>query len=74
MMKDPRTGELVGLCVDLLKHLSDELGFSYSITLVKDNTYGELDEATMKWNGMIREIIDHVSWLGFCRYSEIYPS
>uniref|UniRef100_A0ACB8FR13 Glutamate receptor ionotropic, kainate 3 n=1 Tax=Sphaerodactylus townsendi TaxID=933632 RepID=A0ACB8FR13_9SAUR len=49
-----------GYCVDLLKELSHILGFVYDIRLVEDGKYGAQDEKG-QWNGMIRELIDHVT-------------
>lgn len=50
-----------GFCIDLLKELSGILGFRYEVRLVEDGKYGVPDESTGEWNGMIRELIDHVS-------------
>lgn len=49
-----------GFCIDLLKELSNILGFSYEIRLVPDGKYGSQDDKG-QWNGMIRELIEHVS-------------
>lgn len=49
-----------GYCIDLLKELSHILGFSYEIRLVEDGKYGAQDDKG-QWNGMIKELIDHVS-------------
>lgn len=50
-----------GYCVDLLRELSGILGFRYEIRLVEDGKYGAFEESTGQWNGMIRELMDHVS-------------
>lgn len=50
-----------GYCMDLLKELSNILGFSYDVHLVEDGKYGSQDETTGQWNGMVRELMDHVS-------------
>lgn len=50
-----------GFCVDLLRELSGILGFRYEIQLVEDGKYGAIEENTGQWNGMIRELMDHVS-------------
>lgn len=52
-----------GYCIDLLKELAHILGFSYEIRLVEDGKYGAQDEKG-QWNGMIKELIDHVSGAG----------
>lgn len=50
-----------GYCIDLLRELSTFLGFTYEIKLVEDGKYGARDDASGQWNGMVRELIDHVS-------------
>lgn len=50
-----------GYCIDLLRELSSILGFRYELRLVEDGKYGALDESTGQWNGMVRELMDHVS-------------
>lgn len=50
-----------GYCIDLLRELSGILGFRYEVRLVEDGKYGALDEGTGQWNGMVRELMDHVS-------------
>uniref|UniRef100_A0A670IJ56 Glutamate receptor n=1 Tax=Podarcis muralis TaxID=64176 RepID=A0A670IJ56_PODMU len=50
-----------GYCIDLLRELSTFLGFTYEIRLVEDGKYGARDDASGQWNGMVRELIDHVS-------------
>lgn len=49
-----------GYCLDLLKELSNILGFSYEVRLVLDGKYGAQNDKG-EWNGMVRELIDHVS-------------
>lgn len=49
-----------GYCIDLLKELAHILGFSYEIRLVEDGKYGAQDDKG-QWNGMVKELIDHVS-------------
>ena len=49
-----------GYCLDLLKELSNILGFSYEVKLVTDGKYGAQNDKG-EWNGMVRELIDHVS-------------
>ena len=50
-----------GYCIDLLRELSAILGFRYEVRLVEDGKFGALDEGTGQWNGMVRELMDHVS-------------
>ena len=49
-----------GYCLDLLKELSNILGFAYEVKLVTDGKYGAQNDKG-EWNGMVRELIDHVS-------------
>lgn len=49
-----------GFCIDLLKKISEILGFEYDIRLVEDSRYGSQDEKG-QWNGLVKELIDHVS-------------
>lgn len=50
-----------GYCIDLLRELAHILGFTYEIRLVEDGKYGAQDDNTGQWNGMVKELIDHVS-------------
>lgn len=54
-----------GYCIDLLKELAVILGFTYEIRLVEDGKYGAQDDKG-QWNGMIKELIDHVSGARGC--------
>ncbi|XP_031427577.1 glutamate receptor ionotropic, kainate 1 isoform X1 [Clupea harengus] len=49
-----------GYCLDLLKELSNILGFSYEVKLVSDGKYGAANDKG-EWSGMVRELIDHVA-------------
>ncbi|KAM8900408.1 glutamate receptor ionotropic, kainate 1 isoform 2-T2 [Spinachia spinachia] len=49
-----------GYCLDLLKELSNILGFTYEVRLVGDGKYGAQNDKG-EWNGMVRELIDHVA-------------
>uniref|UniRef100_A0A4W3HVM3 Glutamate receptor n=1 Tax=Callorhinchus milii TaxID=7868 RepID=A0A4W3HVM3_CALMI len=51
-------GRFEGYCIDLLKELSNILGFTYEVRLVDDGKYGAQDEKG-QWNGMVRELMDH---------------
>lgn len=48
-----------GYCLDLLKELSNILGFIYEVKLVSDGKYGAQNDKG-EWNGMVKELIDHV--------------
>lgn len=56
-----------GYCLDLLKELSNILGFSYEVKLVSDGKYGAQNDKG-EWNGMVRELIDHVCFTFFLFY------
>ncbi|KAK3090570.1 hypothetical protein FSP39_012761 [Pinctada imbricata] len=47
-----------GLCVDLLKIMSEEMRFDYELYEVPDKTWGLKDQRTGQWNGLIREIVE----------------
>ncbi|XP_076832118.1 glutamate receptor ionotropic, kainate 1 [Brachyhypopomus gauderio] len=49
-----------GYCLDLLKELSNILGFAYEVKLVSDGKYGAQNDKG-EWNGMVRELMDHVA-------------
>lgn len=48
--------ELEGFCMDLLSEVAKKVGFRYRIHLVKDGSYGRVDESG-HWNGMIGEVV-----------------
>ena len=48
-----------GYIPDFIKLLSEELGFKYILTLVKDGLYGDFDHDG-NWNGMIGEVVRQV--------------
>lgn len=50
-----------GYCIDLLRELANILGFTYEVRLVEDGKYGAQDENTGQWNGIVKELMDHVS-------------
>ncbi len=50
-----------GYCIDLLRELAAILGFTYEVRLVEDGKYGAQEESMGQWNGMVRELMDHVS-------------
>uniref|UniRef100_A0A4W3I6T3 Glutamate receptor n=1 Tax=Callorhinchus milii TaxID=7868 RepID=A0A4W3I6T3_CALMI len=49
-----------GYCLDLLKELSNILGFTYEVRLVADGKYGAQNDKG-QWNGMVRELVDHIA-------------
>lgn len=54
-----RGSELEGFCMDLLSQLSQKIGFTYDLHLVKDGRYGAMDTSG-NWNGMIGELVSGV--------------
>ena len=46
-----------GFAVDLVKELSQQLGFNYVLKLSDDGHFGQQD-GSGKWNGMIGELVD----------------
>ena len=52
-----------GFSVDLADHLSNFLGFNYTIKLVDDGNYGK-EVSPDNWNGMLGEVMDEVA--DFC--------
>ncbi|XP_038059342.1 glutamate receptor ionotropic, kainate 1-like [Patiria miniata] len=66
MLREPTDGTQLegndryeGYCIDLLKMISEEVGFEYEIQLVNDGNYGA--EVDGRWNGMIGELIEGVA-------------
>lgn len=53
MAKD---NELEGYCVELMYDLAKKLGFSFTLSVVKDGKYGFVDQAG-NWTGMIGEVV-----------------
>lgn len=49
-----------GFCIDLLKRISGQVGFQYTIRLVPDHMYGVYDPETKTWNGIVRELMERV--------------
>lgn len=54
-----------GFCIDLLKSIATQVGFQYQIRLVPDNMYGVFDTETKQWNGIVRELMERVSYIFF---------
>ena len=50
-----------GFVVDLIQKLSQEVKFKYEMYLVADKKYGNYDEKTGSWTGLIKDLRDHVS-------------
>ncbi|KAK0424092.1 hypothetical protein QR680_008499 [Steinernema hermaphroditum] len=52
-----QNSQFEGFCIDLLAELSRDLGFTYTIHLVKDRNYGNDRFGNGSWDGMIGEIL-----------------
>lgn len=50
-----------GFCVDILARVANEVGFDYILDLVPDKKYGAKDSSTGEWNGMVLQLMKHVS-------------
>lgn len=50
-----------GFCVDILDRVAKQVGFEYILDLVPDRKYGAKDPITGEWNGMVAQLMKHVS-------------
>ncbi|KAK7495272.1 hypothetical protein BaRGS_00013454, partial [Batillaria attramentaria] len=64
MLKCPNDGSpctgnqrFEGYCVDLIERIAENVGFQYTLKLVKDGNYGSPQADGKTWNGMIGELI-----------------
>ena len=48
-----------GMCIDILKEISELLNFKYNITLVPDGKFGS--KKSWGWTGMMNELIHNVN-------------
>ena len=62
--KDPSL-QYEGFCIDLLNSIAKALNFNYEIYEVEDGHFGAQDETTGEWRGLVRELIDKVSFFCF---------
>ncbi len=46
--------------MDLLEELAKRIGFSYTIYLVEDGSFGVKDKTTNLWNGAVRDLVERV--------------
>eukprot|EP00095_Tigriopus_kingsejongensis_P010202 maker-scaffold1554_size35889-snap-gene-0.6 protein:Tk10202 transcript:maker-scaffold1554_size35889-snap-gene-0.6-mRNA-1 annotation:"glutamate receptor kainate 2-like" len=47
-----------GFAIDLLKAISDVVGFKFRLYIVPDNLYGVYNHETGEWNGIVRQLTD----------------
>lgn len=52
---------LEGYAYDLIDAISNILGFKYEFRLVAGNKYGAYNKETKRWDGLVKELLDHVS-------------
>lgn len=64
-----RTGNdrFEGFCMELMETLAANIGFRYSVHLVKDNSYGSR-QPDGTFDGMIKELINMVRSIAFVWY------
>lgn len=55
-------GQYEGYVVDLVKEMSKHLNFTFSMSHVPDGNFGKRDPITKEWNGVVRYIMDRVSY------------
>lgn len=60
-----------GYAYDLIDAISNILGFKYEFRLVAGNKYGAYNKETRKWDGLVKELLDHVRKLQSFRLNEI---
>lgn len=49
-----------GYSLDLIDAIAQELNFTYKFVLTADNKYGNFDQKTQSWNGLIKDLLDRV--------------
>lgn len=52
-----------GYSMDLISEVAEYLDFKFEFYLVEDGQIGKYDETKREWNGLIRDILDHVRCL-----------
>ena len=64
-------GKFRGFCIDILDEIANRMNFRYELYRVADNQYGSEDE-NGSWNGMIRELMEKVSFLNNLIYKSFF--
>lgn len=49
-----------GYSMDLIQEVGNILGFKFEFRLAEDGNYGSYDPVTKNWDGLIRDVLDHV--------------
>lgn len=66
---------LEGYSMDLIDEISKILNFKYEFYLVKDGKYGSLNPITRQWDGIIKDLLDRVSFVilsCFVKLDQVY--
>ena len=62
-----------GFCIDLIDEIAQHLGFNYTFQIEQSGSYGSKNKETGEWNGMIRELLDHVqNWRLFNKHDIMF--
>ena len=56
------TGQNDGFCVEIMDLIAKRLNISYVIKRPPDNKYGFLDDTTGEWNGIMKMVLDGVTY------------
>lgn len=67
MKRKAETGEILegnaryeGYSMDLIAEIANELNFTFRFELAVDGKYGNYDDKTKNWNGLIKDLLDRV--------------
>lgn len=67
MKRTPKPGEILegnaqfeGYSMDLIAEIARVLNFTFKFVLAADGKYGNYDEKTKNWNGLIKDLLDRV--------------
>lgn len=60
-----------GYAMDLIDEISKILHFKYEFRLVPNNAYGSYNKETKKWDGLVKELLDHVSSSPYSHYTAL---
>lgn len=59
---------LEGYAFDLIDEIANILHFKYEFRLVPGNKYGAYNKETKKWDGLVKELLDHVGSFSRLKY------
>lgn len=51
-----------GFSLDLIDAIAKDLRFQYRFELVPGNKYGSYNPVTKKWDGLVKQLLDRVSF------------